>query len=204
MMNQDKQRLFWLVPVLAFFCVGWAGSWDELETTAGTITSVQADFVQEKHLAILAGPLVSHGVFYYQAPGSLRWEYSRPVKSMLLMHAGKIRRFVKGTDGFQEETSGGLEAMQVIMEQITFWLKGRFDESSMFDARLDTPGLITLTPREDALRAIIQSIEIRMTRQPGIIKEVVIHESRDAYTRMRFSNTILNEHVDDAVFRKIQ
>lgn len=203
-MNPNQHKLYRLLPILAIFCVGWAGSWDELKSTAGTITSVQAEFVQEKHMAILAGPLVSHGVFYYQAPGSLRWEYSRPVKSILLMHAGKIRRFVKGSDGFQEESSGGLEAMQVVLDQITFWLKGRFDESPLFEARLEPLGLISLTPRDDAFRAVIERIDIRMTQQPGIIEDVVIYESQDTYTRMRFTNTLLNQSLDDTVFQDMQ
>lgn len=203
-MDQHKPKLFLLLPLLALFCVGWAGSWDALKATAGTITSVRADFVQEKHLAILAAPLVSRGVFYYQAPGSLRWEYRRPVKSILLMHEGRISRFVGGSAGFREETGGGLEAMQIVLDQITFWLKGRFDESPMFDARLETSGLITLTPTEDAFRAVIERIEIQMTPQPGIIETVVIYESQDAYTRMRFTNTVLNKKMDAAVFRDIQ
>lgn len=204
MINQKKPKLFWLLPILAIFCIGWAGSWDELESMAGTITSVQAEFVQEKNMAILAAPLVSHGVFYYQAPGSLRWEYSRPVESILLMHAGKIRRLVKGSDGFREESSGGLEAMQVVLDQITFWLKGRFDESPMFEARLEPLGLISLTPRDDALRAVIERIDIRMTRQPGIIEDVIIYESQDTFTRMRFSNTLLNQTLDDSVFQDMR
>jgi hypothetical protein len=74
----------------------------------------------------------------------------------------------------------------------------------MFDARLETLGLITLTPREDAFRAVIERIEIQMTPQPGIIETVVIYESQDAYTRMRFTNTVLNEKMDASVFRDIQ
>ena len=203
-MKRSQTILYRLLPVLAMLCVGWAGSWDELKTTAGTITSVQAEFVQEKHMPILAAPLISHGVFYYQAPGSLRWEYSRPVKSILLMHAGSVRRWVQGSDGLQEETSGSLAAMQVVLDQIAYWLQGRFDENPMFGARLNTSGRITLTPKDDALRAVIERIEIGLTQQPGIIEDVVIYESQDAYTRMSFSNTMLNQTMDDAVFRETQ
>lgn len=203
-MKRSQTILYRLLPVLAMLCVGWAGSWDELKTTAGTITSVQAEFVQEKHMPILAAPLISHGVFYYQAPGSLRWEYSRPVKSILLMHAGSVRRWVQGSDGIQEETSGSLAAMQVVLDQIAYWLQGRFDENPMFGARLNTSGRITLTPKDDALRAVIERIEIGLTQQPGIIEDVVIYESQDAYTRMSFSNTMLNQTMDDAVFRETQ
>ena len=62
-----------LLLASAFFSIGWGGSWEELKSAAGPIKSISAEFVQEKHLKILARPLVSSGVFYYQAPASLRW-----------------------------------------------------------------------------------------------------------------------------------
>lgn len=197
-----QKTIYWLLPLLALLCIGWAGSLEELKSTAGDVTSVRADFVQEKHLAILARPLVSEGVFYYQAPRSLRWEYSRPVESVLLMHDGSIKRYVKRTNGFEEENNAGLEAMQVVLDQITQWMMGRFDESPMFDAHMDGAGRITMTPKEEAFKAIIQRIEINLAQRPGVIEDVVIYESEDAYTRMHFINTTLNEKIDEAIFRK--
>ncbi len=202
-MHFEKVKAYWLLPLLALLCIGWAGSWEELKSTAGTVNSVRADFIQEKHLAILAKPLVSEGVFYYQAPRSLRWEYSRPVKSVLLMHEGRIKRYVKRTSGFEEENNAGLEAMQVVLDQITQWMMGRFDESPMFNARMDEAGRITMTPKDEAFKAIIQRIEINLAQQPGVIEDVIIYESEDAYTRMRFTNTTLNGKIDEAVFRKV-
>lgn len=193
----------WLVPLIALMCIGWAGSWDELKSTAGKVSSVKAAFIQEKHLPILTRPLISEGVFYYQSPDSLRWEYQRPVQSVLLMHDGKIERFVKGDAGFEEERSAGLEAMQVVVDQITQWLAGRFDESPMFDARLEDGGKITMIPKEEAFRAVILRIEINLADQPGVIKDVVIYESETAYTIIRFTDTSLNEKIDESVFRKV-
>jgi len=91
------------MPALALLCVGWADSWDQLKTMAGTVTSVQAEFVQEKHLPILAKPLVSKGVFYYQAPRSLRWEYRWPVQSILAMHDNRVRETHEELDGTSQE-----------------------------------------------------------------------------------------------------
>ena len=93
--------------------------------------------------------------------------------------------------------------MQVVLDQIAQWMMGRFDESPMFKAQLDAAGRIILTPKEEAFKAIIQRIEINLAQQPGIIKDVVIYESADAYTRMLFSNTTINEQIDEAVFRKV-
>ncbi len=198
------RALLWCLPLLALLCVAWADSWQTLQSAAGTITSVQADFTQEKHLPILARPLVSEGRFYYQAPKSLRWEYTRPVRSILLMHAGRVQRFVAGASGMTEEHGPGLDAMQVVLEEITHWLAGRFNENPMFDTRLDSEQhLIVLTPRQPAMQQVIQQITVHLADQPGVIQSVEIRESKDAYTRMIFNHTVLNQPIDDAVFRKV-
>jgi len=199
--NRFKAHL--LLPVIAVLCIGWAGSWDELKSEAGTVTSVKAAFRQEKHLKILAKPLVSEGVFYYQAPRSLRWEYTRPVPSILLMHDGSVQRYVKTASGLEMERSAGLDAMQVVLDEITRWLQGRFDESEMFAAQLEGAGHIVLTPREAAFKAIIERIEINLAEQVGVIQDVVIFESPDAYTRMLFSDTDLNTTIDESIFREV-
>lgn len=187
--------------MLALFCVGWGDSWETLRTTAATVTSVQADFVQEKHLPILTKPLVSKGVFYYQTPGALRWEYRTPVQSIMVMHAGRTRRFVAGPSGWTEESGPGLEAMQVVMAEISQWLAGRFDANPMFDATLEPGRRIRMTPKEEAMRQVIRRIELNLADQPGVMQSVVIYESEEAFTRMTFSNTVLNTKIDEAIFR---
>jgi outer membrane lipoprotein-sorting protein len=197
-------KRLWLVLVLAFFCVGWAGSREELRTTAGTITSVQAEFVQEKHLPILAKPLVSEGAFYYQSPRSLRWEYRRPVQSIMNVHDGRVRRFVStGPNGFHEETGGGIEAMQVVVEEITHWLAGRFDDNPMFEARLEPGKRIVLVPKNEAFQKVILRIVLNLGEQPGVMQSVVIYESENAFTRLTFNNTVLNAIIDETLFQKI-
>jgi outer membrane lipoprotein-sorting protein len=187
--------------LLALFCVGWGDSWEALRTTAATVTSVQADFVQEKHLPILAKPLVSQGVFYYRTPGALRWEYRSPVQSIMVMHEGRTRRFVAGPSGWSEEHGAGLEAMQVVMAEISQWLAGRFDANPMFEAQLEPGRRIIMTPKEAAMRQVIQRIELNLADQPGVMQSVVIYESEEAFTRMTFGNTVLNAKLDDALFR---
>ena len=184
------------------FCVGWADSWEQIRATAGTVTSVQAEFVQEKHLPILAKPLVSEGVFYYQAPRSLRWEYQRPVRSVLLMHDGRVKRYIEGSKGFTEESGAGLDAMQIVLEEITQWLTGRFDENPMFKSELEPGQNIILTPKEASFSKVIQKIVIHLSSQPGIIQSVVIYESENAYTQMTFNHTVLNQAIREELFQK--
>jgi len=195
-------KIQWLVLVLSLLCIGWADSWEQLKTTAGVITSVQAELVQEKHLPILSKPLVSKGVFYYQAPRSLRWEYQSPVRSILTVHGGRVRRFISiGEAGFQEESGGGLEAMQVVMEEITQWLTGRFDENPMFQSRLEPGKRIVLVPKDDAFQKVIQQIVLDLGSESGVMRSVTIYEGENAFTQLTFKNTVLNAKIEDTLFQ---
>jgi outer membrane lipoprotein-sorting protein len=187
------------------FCLGWADTWDGLREAAGTIQSVKTDFTQTKHLPILAMPLVSKGHLYFQSPESLRWEYRSPIASILLMHDGRIRRFTKDTRSqhYREESASGLDAMQVVMEQISQWLGGRFDTNPYFDAALKPDQRIVLTPKQTAIQGILKRVELHLGNRPGMIRRVVIYETETAYTDLVFEKTVLNQAIAADVFQKV-
>ena len=188
----------------AFVCIGWADSWEELKTAAATVTSVRAGFTQEKHMKILARPLVSEGLFYFQAPDSLRWEYIHPVRSILLLHQGKAKRFVQRDGRLIEDASANLQSMQVVVQEITQWLNGRFDDNPAFAARLEPGRKIVMTPRDESFARLIRRIEIYLSDRPAVIKSVIIYESEDSFTKLDFKDVILNQKLDDALFREVK
>ena len=167
-------------------CLGWADSWEGLKTAAGTVTSVKAEFTQEKHMKILARPLVSEGILYFQGPDSLRWEYTHPVRSILLLHKGKTRRFVQKNGSLVEDASANLQSMQVVVQEITQWLNGRFDDNPVFAARLEPGRKIVMVPRDESFARFIRRIEIFLSDRPAVIKSVMIFESEDSFTKLDF------------------
>ena len=191
------------VLIIAFISIGWGSSWEELKSTTGIVDSVSAEFIQEKHMRILVRPLVSSGVFYFQAPASLRWEYQKPLKNILIMHGNRIERYVVTEDGIIKESGGNLQAMQVVLEQISQWLGGRFDENPMFSAKLEPGSKIILAPKEEAFAKMIRRIELELSQRAGVIDTVTIYETDDSFTRLIFKNTVLNKPLNDALFRTL-
>jgi outer membrane lipoprotein-sorting protein len=187
----------------AWLSIGWGGSWEELKSAAEPVKSVRAEFVQEKQMKILSRPLVSSGVFYYQAPASLRWEYQAPLRNILLMDAEHMERWVDTGGGLAKEAGANLQAMQIVMEQIAQWLGGRFDENPMFAASLDPGRVIVLVPREKAFARMIQRIDVRLSERPGVIDTVTIYETDASYTQLAFKNVVLNQPIDASVFRQV-
>jgi outer membrane lipoprotein-sorting protein len=189
---------------MAASCLGsaWADPWEDIRASAAKITSVRGEFTQTRHMKILTKPLVSAGVFLFQVPDSLRWEYRSPVRSILLAHKGKTRRFVQKEDKLVADDSASLPSMQMVVQEIGQWMKGRFDENPMFTASLEPGRKIGLAPKEPAFAAVIQRIEIVLSDREGVIESVTIYEGPDSYTRMEFNQVTLNQPMDESLFRE--
>ncbi len=190
--------LLLLVPLLT----GWADSWEALKQQTPVIKSVRADFVQEKHLKILSRPIISRGVFIFQAPGSLRWEYFSPIKNILLIHNGRTKKFIRRDGRLEEEQGMSLAALQIVLQEISRWLSGNFTENSAFSAGLENKRRIIFIPREPAMARLINKIELQLSDTPGLIDSVTIYEGPDSYTRLIFTNARLNQEIDNSLFMK--
>ncbi len=164
------------------------------------VESVQADFTQEKQLPILARPIFSRGRFVFQAPDSLRWEYFSPIRTVLLMHDGHIRKFVRHGEKIVEEQGMGVDSMQIVLQEITGWLDGEITDTPTFKVREKKDDLIILTPRQAALAKIISSIELKLIGKTGLMESVTLNEGKNSLTRMVFSNGKLNEKISTVIF----
>ncbi len=183
--------------------VGWAESWEQIRQVSAGISTVQAGFVQRKHLKILSRPLVSEGRFYFRSPDALRWEYLSPVRSVLLLSQGDVKRYIQQNNRLVEDRHGSAQVMKFILPEIAAWSRGRFDSSPTFAAVLK-PGSktrILMTPKDKSLSAMIQAVEITLSEKPGGIELVRIIESDEAYTEIEFKNIRTNSRIDDVLFR---
>lgn len=204
-MLKQAKNIIWLILLFALcsLLIGWADSWEGIRKAAEGVQSIKADFVQEKHMTILKKPLIARGVIFYQLPGSLRWEYTSPLKSVLLMHAGQIRRFIQGQDGLVEDSGASLEMMRFVLQEIPLWLSGRFEANPDFKATLKGRNQIELVPDSAAMAGIIERIELLLADKPGIIDTVTIYESKNTFTRFLFQNTELNAVLTDSLFQEL-
>ena len=190
---------FFLLPIYS----AHGENWDRIKEKAGNIQTISAQFIQEKNLEILIKPLISKGAFYFRAPGSLRWEYTSPIQSILLMHDGKVRRFMGSENGFKEDAGPGLQGMEMVLQQITRWLKGEFSNNPDYYSSLEGDNKIVMVPKNEAFAKIIQKIEILLSDRPGVIETVTIYEGKTSFTKIRFRDVNLNGELADTLFESI-
>ncbi|MCP3887999.1 MAG: outer membrane lipoprotein carrier protein LolA [Desulfobulbaceae bacterium] len=193
-------RVVLFITLLFSFCLAqmsW-GAAEELKPI--DLQSIQAHFVQEKHLKILSRPIVSTGSLTFQSPGSLRWEYLSPIRSILLMHGSKIKKFIERDGALIEEKGMRLDFMQFVLADIGSWLDGRFTENEMFEVAFAGVHTIVLTPKEEMLAGLISKIELTFATRKGLLNEVKIVEGADSYTTLTFKNRILNQEIPASIF----
>lgn len=201
--NYAKFIIRSLAILLSASLLAWGDSWEQIKKTAKDINSVQAEFIQKKHMEILSRPLVSKGKLYFQAPQSLRWEYTSPVHSILLMHGGTVTRYIKKDGAVTKDSSARLQSMQIVLQEIIMWMKGNFDANPGFTPQLKPGRIIVLIPKEKSMEEIIQRIELKLSKEPGVIQSVMIYESKKSYTVIDFGRVIMNARLPDSFFRDL-
>ena len=184
--------------LLFFYTISAQGQ--EAEHVSVHVESVRADFTQEKQLPILAHPILSTGQFAFQAPDSLRWEYFSPIHTVLLMDEGSTRKFVQRGGKFTEEHGMGVDSMQIVLQEITGWLDGEITDTATFQVQSKDHDLIILAPKEEALTKIISRIELKLLGSSGLMESVTLFEGPGSFTRMVFSDGVLNEQISASRF----
>jgi len=203
-----SQRRRVALPVLAAAAAclltgaGWGTDLRDVRAAMSNLTSVSADFVQTRTLRILDGPLESKGRLRFRYPGDLRWEYFSPIRQVLLMHDGSVKRYSLQDGRFSQTPGAWSEGARVVMRRIASWLRGSFEDDAVFKALLTNPKqpAIELVPRDDNLKKRIKLITIHLGDLPGVIRRIVMVERDGSTTEWKFLNTHINERIPDGVF----
>jgi outer membrane lipoprotein-sorting protein len=203
-----KISLFVFVFFL-IFCLSYsafADGFEQLRQNSAGIKTVQARFVQKKQMKILAKPLLAEGRFFYTAPDSFRWEYLKPLRSIVISSKGDAKRYIMSGGKMVEDKSGGVQAMRIVLSEVVNWMSGKFDRNPSFKVSLKegTNTIITLIPVGHNMAGMIEKIEISVTKKTMAIKSVKIIEGENAATVIDFSDVEINKAIDNSVFQDVE
>ncbi|MCL5808728.1 MAG: outer membrane lipoprotein carrier protein LolA [Deltaproteobacteria bacterium] len=198
---------FWGLILCLPFLLAWSDSWEGIREASRRITSLEAHFIQRRTLPILAKPFVSQGGSSTSPPAQLRWEYDRPVRSVLIMNGDAVKRYLWDQDKWREDAGAAPPAMRLVMEDIMNWQQGRFDANPQFQASLlkGPEPRVLLVPKEASWRKMIQRIELTLSvEQAGVMKSVRVVEDERADTVLEFSRVRLNRPLPTSIFVNVE
>ena len=208
--GQTLHRYLYIIAcsilILSMPFLASADSFEQLRKDSANIKTIQSRFVQKKFMKILAKPLISEGRFYYVAPDSFRWEYLKPLRSVVIAYKDDTRRYILSGGKMIEDKAGGMQAMKVVLGEVAGWMSGKFDQNPSFAATLKegTNTQITLTPVGKSMSGMIEKIEITVSKKAAAVKSVKIIENANAFTQIDFTDVEINKVISSSVFQDVQ
>jgi outer membrane lipoprotein-sorting protein len=162
---------------------------EDLQRKMSSLKSVYLEFDQERQLKLFAEPLKSEGVMLIGRPDQIRWETTAPYQSILLGNHKSVAQFER-TDGEWKKLKLGFPQMlKRVMDQMTLMHQGKLDAlTSDFTISVATGSVavVTLVPKDEKVREVLASLEIRMQPDFAATREVVMNEPGGDLTRIIF------------------
>jgi len=200
----------------------------ELSRELGEVETLRASFVQRKYLEVFEEEVESRGTLALKAPGKLRWEYTSPVKSVLVVNGERAMRERTSRKG---ETTRRVYSVaedpvtRVTSAQVFLWARGRFAEAREgYELSLvsEEPLRLRAVPKDERVREVVAAVELTFAaeeageagagdgdaakgkpapRRPRVLTGVALEEPSRARTRVEFRDVERNPELPDELFR---
>jgi len=173
-----------------------------LQAEAAKVETLSSDFAQEKYLEIFDDVLVARGHFYYRRPDALRWELLEPVKTGFLLNGEEGKRWHEKSGNQEAFTIARDPVMNIVARELLAWTRVDLDElAKRYAIRVESrnPVRLHLTPLTDTA-GFLEYLLIEFAPTAGHVSQVEVHEPGGDYTRIRFTNTLVNQPLAEGLF----
>lgn len=172
-----------------------------IQAKIGSIETIQADFQQEKNLAIFSKTIESEGKMTFKAPDKLKWGYTQPYDYVITIHgqtitiddAGNVKTF----DLSASEKFSGIN--RLILNSIT----GKILDDQSFETAYyenESTYLVVLSPKDGDIKRYMNAIQMYISKADKQVSGIKLIESESDFTRISFSDQVLNEPVANEIF----
>ncbi len=175
-----------------------------IAVTASTIETVSSDFTQEKFSSMLKNPLVSGGRFAYEKPDRLYWEIVTPCCSGFTVKGARAKRWSgesrAGAKSFDLDRES---VMKTIVEQVFAWVRADFswlNKRYKITVKPGVPATLKLLPLLSQEKKHISYMNIIFSEDWEYVASVEIHERGGDYTRISFTDVVVNESLPTDLF----
>lgn len=152
--------------------------------------TLSSDFVQEKHLKMLATPLVSKGIIRFQKPGQLRWEVESPEPSVAVVDGKTVLISKAGKE--ETVTPADRQAFSAITNLIEGIVSGDLlSGESMVPAffRSKEGLLVELSPTDPRMTKRLKQVTLLFNTNDHTLLELRMEQPSGDFTLTRFSNS---------------
>ncbi len=165
-------------------------------------STLQADFRQEKELALMAKPEVSTGTFLYSKPTNVLWTYDAPKRVQMVIADGFLTTYYPDlrkaekvdVKRFEDRIFKYMGATGAIDEL------ARYFDFTFTDSKSKPVYVLDLTPKNRAVSKRVQRIKLWIDKTTFLTSKIEYIEGDGDITRYEFTNVRINEPVPHSRF----
>jgi outer membrane lipoprotein-sorting protein len=161
----------------------------DLQRKMSSLGSVCLEFTQERNLKLFTEPLRSEGVMLIERPDQIRWETTAPYQSILLGNHKSVAQFERTAGDWKKLKLGFPQMLRRVMEQMSRMHQGQLDALTAdytISVATGSVAVVTLVPKDETIRSMLASLEIKMQPDFSATREVVMNEPSGELTRVIF------------------
>ena len=173
----------------------------ELISHSETTSSIESEFIQEKHLWMLDEVVISKGFFLFKKDNNVRWQYNTPIEYIISIHNGLFTIVSNGKVSEFDIDSNPM--FSEINKMIVTAIRGDFVDNSDFKSEFlenDKQYLAKLSPTNSNVKSMLEIIEIYFDKVNMEVEKVIFREQGDDFTSIVFINRIVNSELSDERF----
>lgn len=164
--------------------------------------TLQADFRQEKEMALLSKPEVSTGTFIYSRPNNVLWTYDAPKRVQMVIAGGFLTTYYPDlrkaekvdVKRFEDRIFKYMGASGAIDEL------GRYFDFTFTDSKSKPEYVLDLTPKNRAVSKRVKRIKLWIDKKTYLTSKIEYVEGDGDITRYAFTNVRINEPVPQSRF----
>lgn len=167
-----------------------------------TTRTLQADFRQEKEMALLARPEVSTGTFVYSKPSNVLWTYAAPKRVQVVIAGGVLTTY------YPDLSKAEKVDVKKFEDRIFRYMgaTGAIDELAKYfdftftNAPSKPTYALDLTPKTRTVAKRVQRIRIWIDKASYLTTKIEYVEGDGDITRYEFTKVRINEPVPQSRF----
>lgn len=175
---------------------------NRLNEASRSISTIECDFIQKKHLSFLAENVTSRGKFFYKKENKIRWEYTSPFKYLIAMRNEKY--YIKDGNKVSSMDLKGSKLFSELNDVILGCIRGDISKSSsnfgLSFFENSTIYLVRMIPVNSRLKEIFRNIDIYFSKKDFSLVGLRITETTTDYTELQFINRKFNSGINEEVF----
>ena len=163
---------------------------EKMASAAEKIKTVECNFTQTKQSKMLSKPQMSEGKMFCQQPGKLRWEYTSPRASTLVLE-GTEARLLKGNEQEARNKFIG-EMARMIMNCVAG--KNLTDNKTFQVSAKEMPTeyVATLVPQRKDMKRLYTKLVLHYNLKQETVTEIELHEKNGDRTLIELHDISIN------------